>query len=101
VVTLLAVGAAIMLRSAPVEKTDDALAGRTREAIERRYGKPDQEVPGIFMWGDAVPLSLPAGPSRTLIFKRRAGGTLIAWLEQSNGQWKCYSSYWLADAPDE
>lgn len=79
----------------------NTLVGRSEAEIRGNYGHPVRELDGYQALALYVPLSLPSGSIRTLIFHPRGlfhpeGGTLCVWVTEQDGDWMCFESCWFA-----
>jgi hypothetical protein len=81
---------------------NNTVVGRTESQLRATYGSPTSDDVGYISLGLAKPRELPPGSIRTLRFApggllHPEGGTLVVWLVDENGEWRCFESCWYAD----
>ena len=75
---------------------------RPKAILVAIYGSPDKDWQDYQSLALYVPLTLPQGAIRTLIFacvvcSTRKEGLLWVWLVDREGEWVCFKSCWFAD----
>jgi len=79
---------------------NNTFVGGTESQLRERFGEPVTEGTGYRVLGYHVPLALPTGRIRTVVFYPRGwfppeGGTLWVWLVEHDGEWICFESCWF------